>query len=137
MDTLSLRKNEFAKAFIEAVSAKSVEACTKLVLSYDEQTTLLGKGGIGLTEKAYNEALTKQCQAFFKKWGSFIDEKNAHDYSKLTLDNLDEVDTYAFKINDEPFQFLKTISISMKEYKKEKKIHRVGFQIDNPLFING
>lgn len=137
MYSLILLKNEFSKSFIEAISSKSVEACTKLILSYEEQNILFGKDGFGMEKKAYGEALTKQCQAFFEKWDSFIDEKNAYDYTKLILDNLDEVDTYAFEINDEPFQFLKTISISMKEYKKEKKIHQVGFQIDNPLFING
>jgi len=135
--SLELLKNEFSKVFIEAVSSKSVEACTNLVVSYDEQNILFGKDGFGMKEEAYKEALTKQCQAFFKKWDTFIDEKNAHAHTKLILDNLDGVHTYSFEIHDEPFQFLKTISISMKEYKKEKKIHQVGFEIDNPLFING
>ena len=137
MHSLTLLKNEFSKAFIEAVSSKSVEACTKLVLSYEEQNILFGKDGFGMKEEAYKEALTKQCQAFFEKWDTFVDEKNAYTHTKITLDNLDGVDTYSFEIHDEPFQFLKTISISMKEYKKEKKIYQVGFQIDNPLFING
>jgi len=67
MDKLTQLKGEFSKAFIEAVSYKSVEACAKLVLSYDEREILFGKSSSGISKADYNEALTKQCKAFFAK----------------------------------------------------------------------
>ena len=137
IEKLELAKDNFAQAFIEAVSTKSIEACKKLVLSYDEQAVLFGKENIVMSKEDYHKVLTRQCQAFFEKWEKFIDEKNASSFTKLTLNNLAKVDTYEFKVTNEPFQTMRRVSVSMKEYKKGKMIYRVGFQIDEPIFING
>ena len=42
-DQFEIIKQTFAKEFIEAFSTKSVEKCSKLILSYDDQIFLAGE----------------------------------------------------------------------------------------------
>lgn len=129
-------ESAFAKAFIEAISAKSVEGCADLVLTYEDCAAL----GVdfGLSQRAYRKRLKKQSKNFLKEKREFIDKKNADPNSAITVENFVAIDTYEFALED-GFEagFIKTISISMKIRRVDGMCYQVGFQINDAVFVNG
>jgi len=80
-------KEVFAKSLLEAISSKSVEAHTKLVMSYEDYKKL-GSIRLDISKEAYQAAVLTQSEQFFEKKSRFIDERNAHVDSAINLDNL-------------------------------------------------
>jgi len=131
-------KTDFANAFIDAISSKSVTACVKLVASYEDQIYLAGKDAkLDMSKEEYDIRVKTNTKEFLDKASNFIDEKNSTINSFLNTSNITEVDTYAFKISEEHIQIVDVLSITMNTRLLDGVNYGVGFQINDSFFING
>ena len=137
-DQFEIIKQTFAKEFIEAFSTKSVEKCSKLILSYDDQIFLAGEDtDINISRTEYDKNIITPTEMFLEKASHFIDKNNTNTNSQLVFSNIKAVDLHNFEINKELIQGIDTISISMNTRLLDGINYEVGFQIDDALLVNG
>jgi len=72
IEILKKKKVQFATAFVDAVTNQSVQKSKKLIVPFDIYKKLVDDKE--MTAEKYDEALTLQCQNFFKKNKDFFDE---------------------------------------------------------------
>ncbi len=136
--SLEEQKLEFAEAFIKAISTKSVEACKKLIASYDERVLMFSKDAIG-SEQDYDELLNDQCSRYFNYADSFL---GAHK-KDINTGNIDTAQIHNLggevEINEGClFRKIPFFSISMNKQKQENyRQSHIEFRIDDAFVING
>lgn len=135
---LEEQKQKFAEAFIEAIASKSIEACKKLITSYEERVLMFSEAAIGTPEE-YDKLLNTQCLRYFDEADSFIDahkqEINTDNIGIVEIDNLGgEVEISEGCL----FRKIPLFSIAMKAKKQENyRQSNIEFQIEGPFVING
>jgi len=136
IEILKKKKVQLAKAFVDAVTKQSVEKSKKLIVPFEIYKKLVDDKE--MTAEKYDEALTLQCQNFFKKNKDFFDEHK----KRLLKDELASSTIYDLGDKHEIedglyFSTIDALSISMSENVLEDgTVSTLGFQIDNPVVIN-
>jgi len=134
-------RQTFTKSLIEAISSKSVEAYTKLVMSYEDYEKLQSIS-LDISKETYQAAVLTQSEQLFEKKNQFIDERNAHADSALSLDNLAMVvDTSLPVSNDYEFLqhmgFIRPFTIKMKQRLIDDIFYEVFFDIKLAFLVDG
>lgn len=132
-------KEAFSNDLINALTSKSAVACCKMLLSFDDVLHMNGaEGQAEVTREVYDALSLQRTNEFLNDdMGDFIDKKNAQKDSVIIAAHITKTETYDFTPNDEPFQIIDTISISMNRRLVDGVNYQVGFQIDDAIFVNG
>jgi len=136
IEILKKKKVQFATAFVDAVTNQSVQKSKKLIVPFDIYKKLVDDKE--MTAEKYDEALTLQCQNFFKKNKDFFDEHKERllkdEFASSTIYDLGD----KHEIEDGLyFSTIDALSVSMSENVLEDgTVSTLGFQIDNPVAVN-